>query len=71
MATAETAQFVIGAEVSCSDGACGEVRRVVVAPVAEAVTHLVVGPEHPRGLGRLVPPFPWERWRSAAANLGT
>jgi sporulation protein YlmC with PRC-barrel domain len=31
------------------------VRRVVVDPVAEAVTHLVVGPEHPHGLGRLVP----------------
>jgi sporulation protein YlmC with PRC-barrel domain len=28
---------------------------VVVDPVAEAVTHLVVGPEHPHGLGRLVP----------------
>jgi sporulation protein YlmC with PRC-barrel domain len=52
---AGTAQFVIEAEVSCSDGACGEVRRVVVDPVAEAVTHLVVGPEHPHGLGRLVP----------------
>jgi sporulation protein YlmC with PRC-barrel domain len=55
MAMAETARFVIGAEVSCSDGACGQVRRVVVDPVAEAVTHLVVGPEHPHGLGRLVP----------------
>ena len=52
---AETARFVIGAEVSCSDGPCGQVRRVVVDPVAEAVTHLVVGPEHPHGLGRLVP----------------
>ncbi len=51
---AETARFTIGAEVSCSDGTCGQVRRVVVDPVAEAVTHLVVGPEHPHGLGRLV-----------------
>jgi sporulation protein YlmC with PRC-barrel domain len=55
MSMAETARFVIGAQVSCSDGACGQVRRVVVDPVAEAVTHLVVGPEHPHGLGRLVP----------------
>ena len=46
---------MIGAEVSCSDGVCGEVRRVVVDPLAEPVTHLVIGPEHPRGLGRLVP----------------
>ncbi len=52
---AGTAHFTIGAEVSCSDGGCGEVRRVVVDPVAEAVTHLVVGPEHPHRLGRLVP----------------
>jgi sporulation protein YlmC with PRC-barrel domain len=55
MAMAETAHFTIGAEASCSDGACGEVRRMVVDPVAEAVTHLVIGPEHPHGLGRLVP----------------
>lgn len=55
MSIAETARFVIGAEVSCSDGACGQVRRVVVDPMAEAVTHLVVGPEHPHRLGRLVP----------------
>ena len=27
---AETTRFIIGAEVSCSDGDCGEVRRVVV-----------------------------------------
>ena len=52
---AGAAQFVIGAEVSCSDGACGQVRRVVVDPVAEAVTHLVVEPEHRRDSGRLVP----------------
>jgi sporulation protein YlmC with PRC-barrel domain len=52
---AGTAQFTIGAEASCSDGACGEVTRVIVDPVAEAVTHLVVGPEHRRDPGRLVP----------------
>src|SRR6185437_1858832 len=52
---AETVQFTIGAEASCSDGACGEVTRVIVDPVAESVTHLVVEPEHRRGLGRLVP----------------
>jgi sporulation protein YlmC with PRC-barrel domain len=52
---AETVQFTIGAEASCSDGTCGEVTRVIVDPVAEAVTHLVVEPEHRLGLGRLVP----------------
>jgi hypothetical protein len=48
-------QFTIGAEVRCTDGVCGELRRVVVDPVARAVTHLVVEPEHHRHSGRLVP----------------
>lgn len=52
---AEMTPFSIGAEVSCSDGACGEVSRVVVDPVARVVTHLVVEPKHRQGLGRLVP----------------
>jgi sporulation protein YlmC with PRC-barrel domain len=51
----ETTQFTIGADVSCSDGVCGEVTRVVVDPVARAITHLVVEPKHRRGQGRLVP----------------
>jgi hypothetical protein len=48
-------EFTIGAEASCTDGVCGEVTRVVVDPVARAVTHLVVEPEHRVGLARLVP----------------
>jgi sporulation protein YlmC with PRC-barrel domain len=52
---AATTQFTIGADVSCTDGACGEVTRVVVDPVARAVTHLVVEPKHRRGEARLVP----------------
>jgi sporulation protein YlmC with PRC-barrel domain len=51
----DTVQFTIGAEVSCTDGVCGKVSRVVVDPVARAVTHLVVDPKHRRDLGRLVP----------------
>ncbi len=50
-----TEQFRIGAKASCSDGACGEVSRVIVDPIAEAVTHLVVEPGHRRDPGRLVP----------------
>jgi hypothetical protein len=34
---------------------CGRVVRVVVDPVARAVTQLVVQPENWPGLGRLVP----------------
>ena len=51
----ETTPFTIGADVSCSDGACGKVTRVVVDPVARAVTHLVVEPKHRLDVGRLVP----------------
>ncbi len=47
--------FVIGADARCVDGVCGKVVRVVVDPVARAVTHLVVQPGHWAGLGRLVP----------------
>ena len=47
--------FTIGSVAACSDGPCGEVRRVVVNPVAREVTHLVIEPVHRSGLGRLVP----------------
>ena len=52
---AEATPFVIGSDVSCSDGPCGSVTRVVVDPVARSVTHLVVEPRERAGLGRLVP----------------
>jgi len=52
---AGTSQFTIGSEASCSDGAVGKLSRVIVDPVAEKVTHLVVEPEHRRDRGRLVP----------------
>jgi len=52
---AEAAQFTIGADAACSDGSCGRVSRVVVDPVARAVTHLVVEPKHWQGPARLVP----------------
>jgi sporulation protein YlmC with PRC-barrel domain len=52
---AEATQFTIGAEATCTDGVCGEVRQVVIDPVAKAVTHLIVEPKHRSGLGRLVP----------------
>jgi sporulation protein YlmC with PRC-barrel domain len=52
---AQMRQFTIGAEASCTDGGGGEVSRVVVDPVARAVTHIVVEPKHRQGLARLVP----------------
>ena len=52
---AETTQFTIGDEARCTDGVCGEMTRVVVDPVAQTVTHLVVEPKGRAGLARLVP----------------
>lgn len=51
---ADAEPFTIGAAVSGRDGPCGKLIKVVVDPVAKAVTHLVVEPEHRAGLGRLV-----------------
>jgi sporulation protein YlmC with PRC-barrel domain len=50
-----TEQFTIGAEVSCADGACGRLSRVVVDPVARVVTHLIVEPRRGHAPTRLVP----------------
>jgi sporulation protein YlmC with PRC-barrel domain len=47
--------FRIGADASCSDGACGQVSRIIVNPVTREVTHLVVDQKHRNGPGRLVP----------------
>ncbi len=47
--------FRIGADASCTDGACGQVSRIIVNPVTREVTHLAVDPEHQHGPGRLVP----------------
>jgi hypothetical protein len=55
MAMAAAVEFAIGAEVSCVDGICGRLTRVVVDPVARAVTDLVIEPEDRAGLARLVP----------------
>ena len=51
----ETAEFTIGAKVSCQDGVCGELRRLVFDPVTRAISYLVVGPKHRKYLDHLVP----------------
>jgi hypothetical protein len=48
-------QFTIGARASCTDGPCGEVRRLIIDPATETVTHLVIQPGHRQEAGRLVP----------------
>jgi sporulation protein YlmC with PRC-barrel domain len=52
---AAEAKFTIGAKASCSDGSCGEVRRLIIDPATDTVTHLVIQPGHRREAGRLVP----------------
>jgi PRC-barrel domain len=47
--------FTIGEDASCTDGACGVIARIIVDPVARAITHLVVEPKHEHKHGRLVP----------------
>jgi len=51
----DATRFEIGSKVRCTDGVCGKLLSVVVDPLARAVTHIVVEPEHRWGLGRLVP----------------
>jgi sporulation protein YlmC with PRC-barrel domain len=48
-------EFRFGTVVACSDGVAGELRRVIVDPNDRKATHLVVGPQHWTGMGRLVP----------------
>ena len=47
--------FRIGADARCTDGACGQVSRIIVNPVTREVTHLAIDPTHQRDPGRLVP----------------
>ena len=48
-------RFTIGGHVEATDGRCGHLTRVIVDPVAEALTHLVVAPGRHEELARLVP----------------
>jgi uncharacterized protein YrrD len=51
----EEERFTIGGHVEAADGRCGHLTRVIVDPVAESLTHLVVEPPHHKELARLVP----------------
>jgi sporulation protein YlmC with PRC-barrel domain len=51
---ATTTPYTIGDKVTCSDGDCGELARVIINPVARKLTHLVVYPKHVQDPTRLV-----------------
>jgi sporulation protein YlmC with PRC-barrel domain len=55
MSGGDSERFTIGAEVDASDGRCGQLTGVIVDPVAQKLTHLIVKPRHHHGFGRLVP----------------
>jgi sporulation protein YlmC with PRC-barrel domain len=48
-------EYIIGSEVTGSNGVCGDLERIIVDPVARAITHLVVEPKHRQNEGHLVP----------------
>jgi len=51
----KTQLLMLGADVCCADGECGELSSLVVSPARDAVTHLVVKQARGQAPGRLVP----------------
>jgi uncharacterized protein YrrD len=47
--------FKMGAHVDATDGRCGHLTRVILDPVDQSLTHLVVQPGHHEERARLVP----------------
>lgn len=47
--------FPLNADVHCSDGLCGRSTHIILNPVSEQVSHLVVKEKNPGGIERLVP----------------
>jgi sporulation protein YlmC with PRC-barrel domain len=54
MPAADVARLRMGAQVFATDGLVGELTAVVVDPVAQAATHLIITPPHHPDLGHLV-----------------
>jgi sporulation protein YlmC with PRC-barrel domain len=54
MAGADVARLRMGAEVLATDGPVGELTAIVVDPVKQAATHLIITPPHHPTLGHLV-----------------
>jgi hypothetical protein len=44
----ETRLFMLGIDVRCGDGHCGQVKSLVIDLAQDAVTHLLVQPGHRR-----------------------
>jgi hypothetical protein len=48
-------EFDIGSRVECTDGPVGYLSRVILDPVARALTHIAVDTRSGRGVGHIVP----------------
>lgn len=48
-------EFDIGAEAHCTDGSAGTVVALIADPVAKALVHIAVEPEHHAGTAKVVP----------------
>jgi sporulation protein YlmC with PRC-barrel domain len=55
MAAADVDRLQMGTKAHATDGPVGELTAVVVDPVAQAATHIIITPPHHPGLGHLVP----------------
>jgi hypothetical protein len=51
----EIEEFIVGSDVTCSDGTCGVLSRVVVDPIADVIAYLDIESKHGRHGGHLVP----------------
>ena len=61
-------QFTIGARASCTDGHCWcELRRLIIDPATETVTHLVIQPGHRQEAGGSSP-CTWSRRRTGKSG---
>ncbi len=65
---AESAPFEIGVKAFCTDGECGRLTQVVIDPIDDRVTHVIVEPGHREGVGRLVP-VEWADAHAERVNL--
>jgi sporulation protein YlmC with PRC-barrel domain len=54
MTAPEVARLRMGAQVHATDGPVGELTAIVVDPVAQAATHIIITPPHHPTLGHLV-----------------
>src|SRR6516165_550136 len=54
MTGADVSRLQVGAKVLATDGPVGELTAIVVDPVKQAATHLIITPPHHPALGHLV-----------------